>query len=264
MRPSSASSTSRRTCSPSSSARSRPSSAAGIDVISLGIGDPDTPTYAPIVEAAQRAVADPSTHTYPSNRGRRRVPRGRGGLLRAPLRRRARPRDRGDAGDRRQGMHLQPQPGLPRSRRRGAGRRPRLPGLHRRPAPGRRRAGAHAPAVRAGLRPRPRRDSRRRRPSGRGCCSSTTRTTRPAPSCPTGFFDASSSSATQHDILVVHDNAYSETTYDGYVAPSFLEHAGRQGGRRRGLLALQGLQHDRLALRGDRRQRRRDRVSTGG
>src|SRR5246500_1522247 len=44
--------------------------AAGIDVISLGIGDPDTPTYAPIVEAAQRAVADPSTHTYPSNRGR--------------------------------------------------------------------------------------------------------------------------------------------------------------------------------------------------
>jgi LL-diaminopimelate aminotransferase len=44
--------------------------AAGVDVISLGIGDPDTPTYAPIVAAAQRAVADPSTHTYPSNRGR--------------------------------------------------------------------------------------------------------------------------------------------------------------------------------------------------
>src|SRR5437764_15137799 len=44
--------------------------AAGVDVISLGIGDPDTPTYSPIVEAAQRAVADPSTHTYPSNRGR--------------------------------------------------------------------------------------------------------------------------------------------------------------------------------------------------
>ena len=33
--------------------------AAGVDVISLGIGDPDTPTYAPIVAAAQRAVADP-------------------------------------------------------------------------------------------------------------------------------------------------------------------------------------------------------------
>ncbi len=44
--------------------------AAGVDVISLGIGDPDTPTYAPIVAAAQAAVADPSTHQYPSNRGR--------------------------------------------------------------------------------------------------------------------------------------------------------------------------------------------------
>ncbi len=44
--------------------------AAGVDVISLGIGDPDTPTYPPIVAAARRAVADPSTHTYPSNRGR--------------------------------------------------------------------------------------------------------------------------------------------------------------------------------------------------
>ena len=52
--------------------------AAGIDVISLGIGDPDTPTYAPIVAAAQRAVADPSTHQYPTNRGRPGVPRGGG------------------------------------------------------------------------------------------------------------------------------------------------------------------------------------------
>ncbi len=43
---------------------------AGVDVISLGIGDPDTPTYPPIVAAAQRAVADPSTHRYPTNRGR--------------------------------------------------------------------------------------------------------------------------------------------------------------------------------------------------
>src|SRR5476649_1680648 len=44
--------------------------AAGIDVITLAIGDPDVPTFPPIVEAAQRAVANPSTHTYPSNRGR--------------------------------------------------------------------------------------------------------------------------------------------------------------------------------------------------
>src|SRR5205807_1852471 len=45
--------------------------AAGIDVISLGIGDPDMPTFEPIVAAAQRAIADPSTHGYPTNRGRR-------------------------------------------------------------------------------------------------------------------------------------------------------------------------------------------------
>ena len=44
--------------------------AAGIDVISLGIGDPDQPTYPYIVEAMQAAVADPATHQYPSNRGR--------------------------------------------------------------------------------------------------------------------------------------------------------------------------------------------------
>src|ERR1700733_10948545 len=44
--------------------------AAGVDVISLGIGDPDTPTYPEVVSAMQRAVADPSTHQYPTNRGR--------------------------------------------------------------------------------------------------------------------------------------------------------------------------------------------------
>ena len=44
--------------------------AAGIDVISLGIGDPDLPTYPQVVAAAQTAVADPGTHQYPSNRGR--------------------------------------------------------------------------------------------------------------------------------------------------------------------------------------------------
>src|SRR5215212_2870182 len=44
---------------------------AGIDVISLGIGDPDRPTYPEIVEAMQIAVADPANHRYPSNRGRK-------------------------------------------------------------------------------------------------------------------------------------------------------------------------------------------------
>ncbi|MBI2691977.1 MAG: LL-diaminopimelate aminotransferase [Solirubrobacterales bacterium] len=44
--------------------------AAGIDVISLGIGDPDMPTPDNVVAAMQSAVADPGTHQYPSNRGR--------------------------------------------------------------------------------------------------------------------------------------------------------------------------------------------------
>jgi LL-diaminopimelate aminotransferase len=42
---------------------------AGIDVISLGIGDPDLPTPDPVVEALARAARDPATHQYPSNRG---------------------------------------------------------------------------------------------------------------------------------------------------------------------------------------------------
>ncbi|MCW2949468.1 MAG: aminotransferase class [Thermoleophilia bacterium] len=43
---------------------------AGIDVISLGIGDPDLPTPDVIVEELRRAVGRPDTHQYPSNRGR--------------------------------------------------------------------------------------------------------------------------------------------------------------------------------------------------
>jgi LL-diaminopimelate aminotransferase len=42
---------------------------AGVDVISLGIGDPDLPTPEPIVRALQQASASPSTHRYPTNRG---------------------------------------------------------------------------------------------------------------------------------------------------------------------------------------------------
>jgi LL-diaminopimelate aminotransferase len=43
---------------------------------------------------------------------------------------------------------------------------------------------------------------------------------------PDGFFERVVELAREHDILVVHDNAYSETTYDGYVAPSFLRTPG--------------------------------------
>ena len=44
--------------------------AAGVDIISLGIGDPDTPTPPLIVERMRSAVLKPGTHQYPSNRGR--------------------------------------------------------------------------------------------------------------------------------------------------------------------------------------------------
>jgi LL-diaminopimelate aminotransferase len=44
--------------------------AEGVDVISLGIGDPDTPTPGFVVDALADAARDPGTHRYPSNRGR--------------------------------------------------------------------------------------------------------------------------------------------------------------------------------------------------
>ena len=44
--------------------------AQGVDVISLGIGDPDRPTPALVVEAMAEAITEPETHRYPSNRGR--------------------------------------------------------------------------------------------------------------------------------------------------------------------------------------------------
>jgi LL-diaminopimelate aminotransferase len=41
-----------------------------------------------------------------------------------------------------------------------------------------------------------------------------------------GLFERVVELASRSDVLVVHDNAYSETTYDGYVAPSFLSTPG--------------------------------------
>ncbi|AKB25402.1 LL-diaminopimelate aminotransferase, methanococcal [Methanosarcina sp. MTP4] len=43
--------------------------AKGVDVIDLGIGDPDLPTHPHIVEAMCEAVRDPRTHSYPSHNG---------------------------------------------------------------------------------------------------------------------------------------------------------------------------------------------------
>ncbi|MCL1847080.1 MAG: LL-diaminopimelate aminotransferase [Coriobacteriia bacterium] len=52
------------------------------------------------------------------------------------------------------------------------------------------------------------------------------------PNNPTGavatpeYFDAAIAFCREHDLLLVHDNAYSEIGFDGYVAPSILERPG--------------------------------------
>ncbi len=195
--------------------------AAGIDVISLGIGDPDTPTYAPIVEAAQRAVADPSTHTYPNNRGRAEF---REAVAAFYARRFGVTLDPDtevmaaigakecifnlslaflDPGD----VALASDPGYPVY------------------TGGPVMAGGEA--VRMGLVP-----ELGFAPDFAAIDADHLRRARLMfinyPNNPTGavlpdgVFESAIELARAHDLLVVHDNAYSETTYDGYVAPSFL------------------------------------------
>lgn len=43
--------------------------ARGVDIINLGVGDPDLPTPAPIIERLQQAATNPSHHQYPSYDG---------------------------------------------------------------------------------------------------------------------------------------------------------------------------------------------------
>jgi len=43
--------------------------AAGRDVINLGVGDPDRPTFEFIIEAMGKAIADPANHRYPFDEG---------------------------------------------------------------------------------------------------------------------------------------------------------------------------------------------------
>ena len=195
--------------------------AAGIDVISLGIGDPDTPTYAPIVEAAQRAVADPSTHTYPNNRGRAEF---RQAVAAFYARRFGVTLDPDtevmaaigakecifnlslaflDPGD----VALASDPGYPVY------------------TGGPVMAGGEA--VRMGLVP-----ELGFAPDFAAIEADHLRRARLMfinyPNNPTGavlpdgVFESAIELAGAHDLLVVHDNAYSETTYDGYIAPSFL------------------------------------------
>ena len=195
--------------------------AAGIDVISLGIGDPDTPTYPHIVEALKSAVEDPSTHQYPSNRGRAEF---REALARFYENRFGVEIDPEtevipaigakeciynlcfaflDPGD----IALASDPGYPVYT--GG---PVLAGAETVVLP-------LAPEL--GFVPDldaidPMAISKARlmflnypnNPTGAVA--------------PEGFFERVVELARKHEFLVVHDNAYSETTYDGYVAPSFL------------------------------------------
>jgi LL-diaminopimelate aminotransferase len=195
--------------------------AAGIDVISLGIGDPDTPTYAPIVAAAQRAVADPSTHTYPSNRGRAEFREAVAAFYARRFGVTLDPETEVmpaigakecifnlsltflDPGD----VALASDPGYPvyTGGPVMAGGEAVLMGL--RPELG------FAPDFSA-IDPDHLRRARLmfinypNNPTGAVV--------------PDGLFEAAIELGRAHDLLVVHDNAYSETTYDGYVAPSFL------------------------------------------
>src|SRR5574342_1264804 len=46
---------------------------AGVDVISLGIGDPDLPPPDFIVESVKKHLTDPKCHGYPTSRGEARI-----------------------------------------------------------------------------------------------------------------------------------------------------------------------------------------------
>ena len=195
--------------------------ASGIDVISLGIGDPDEPTYDYVVKAMQAAVADPANQKYPSNRGREEFRQAFA-----------------DFYDRRFGVEIDPvsevipaigakeciynlcfafldpggvalasDPGYPVYTGGPilANATPELlplvPELGFVPDLAAVPADVAAKARLMFL-------NYPNNPTGAVV--------------PEGFFERVVSFAKEHEILVVHDNAYSETTYDDYVAPSFL------------------------------------------
>jgi LL-diaminopimelate aminotransferase len=194
----------------------------GIDVISLGIGDPDRPTPALVVEAMQEAVADPGTHRYPSNRGRAEFREAVSDFY-------ARRFDVQDVdphtevipaigakecifnlnlafldpGD----VALAADPGYPVYT--GG---PLLVGAEPvlMPLVPERGFTPDLDAIDAGALERARLMFLNYPNNPTGAV------------VPAGFFERVVDFAREHDVLVVHDNAYSETTYDGYRAPSFL------------------------------------------
>jgi LL-diaminopimelate aminotransferase len=198
---------------------------AGVDVISLGIGDPDTPTPAPVVDALAGAAADPGTHQYPSNRGR---PEFRDAVARFY--------------ERRFGVSLDPEteiiPALgakecvfnlnlafldPDSIALAAD--PGYPVYTGGPLL------AGAEAVLMPLVPElgfaPDLDAIGGDVAERARLLYLNYPNNPTGAVlPDGLFERAVEFGREHDVLIVHDASYTETTYDGYVAPSFLETPG--------------------------------------
>jgi LL-diaminopimelate aminotransferase len=199
--------------------------AAGIDVISLGIGDPDEPTYPHIVEAMRAAVGDPANQNYPANRGREEFRAAMAGFYARRFGVELDPDSEAmpaigakeciynlcfafcDPGD----VVLVADPGYPvyTGGPTLAGAEPVL--LPLRPELG------FAPDLDA----IPPAALERARLLFLNYPNNPTGAVVPA-----GLFERAVALARDHDLLVVHDNAYSEITRDGYVAPSFLETPG--------------------------------------
>jgi LL-diaminopimelate aminotransferase len=199
--------------------------AQGIDVISLGIGDPDTPTPDLVVDALADAARDPGTHQYPSNRGRQEL---RDSVARFYDRRFGVDLDPAseiipaigakecifninlaflDPGD----IALAADPGYPvyTGGPLLVGAEPVLMPLL--PENG------FAPDLEAISQA----DRERARIMYLNYPNNPT-----GAIAPDGLFERAVEFARAHDILVVHDASYTETTFDGYRAPSFLETPG--------------------------------------
>jgi LL-diaminopimelate aminotransferase len=203
----------------------REKKAAGVDVISLGIGDPDTPTPPVAVDALTRAVADAGTHQYPSNRGR---PELREAFARFY--------------ERRFGVGLDPEseiiPAL--------GAKECVFNLNLAFLDGGDAALAADPGypvytggplladaepVLMPLVPElgfaPDFDAIAAEDASRARLLYLNYPNNPTGAVlPEGLFERVVEFAREHDVLVVHDASYTETTFDGYVAPSFLETPG--------------------------------------
>src|SRR4051812_44403582 len=195
--------------------------AAGIDVISLGIGDPDMPTYPHIVEAMQAAVADSGNQNYPTNRGRAEFREAVAGFYERRFGVEIDPETEVipaigakeciynlcfaflDPGD----VALASDPGYPvyTGGPLLAGAEgvllPLIPELGFAP---------DLDAIDAAALERARLMFLNYPNNPTGAIASD------------GVFERAVALARENEFLVVHDNAYSETTYDGYVAPSFL------------------------------------------